>query len=358
MKRISSLSVLFLPLFLAIFQPRLFGQCGFGVEISVTPEAPQQVYCVYDTVKLSVEGSFENYQWYVNYDGSTTNLTPIDGATQSSLLLPIGEYGFGYFFVELTRDSCTEVVPPVMLDSWVFNFPAIEHSPQSVYCKGDSTIISNAFGSYAFYQWYKDWAPIPGANDAQYVVRESGTYVLEVAPLECPLLKLSSGVGPTFSFSGPDVPVITEEDGVLMASSGPNFQWYINGEAIPEATGSAYQPVQSGTYTVIVSDGGACAPGSAPFSYQLTSLGEPAWAIDFQLFPNPAREVLNVQGPAGERYSLRLLTAAGKEVLRQQHAGAGPQLQVPIGNLPEGVYICQLKYKGEAAHYRVVVAKH
>ncbi len=357
MKRVSYLSVLFLPLFLGILQPSLRGQCSFGVEISVTPEAPQQVYCVYDTVKLSVEGSFDHYQWYVNYDGSA-NLTPIDGATEASLQLPIGEYGFGYFFVELTRDSCTEVLPPVMLDSWVFNFPAIEHSPQSDYCKGDSTIISNAFGSYAFYQWYKDGVAISGANAAQYVVRESGTYVLEVAPQQCPLLMLSSGVGPTFSFSGPDVPVITQEDGVLMASSGPNFQWYLNGEAIPEATGAAYQPVESGTYSVVVTDGGACAPVSAPFFFQLTSVGEPIWGLDFQLFPNPARATLNVKGPAGERYSLRLLTAAGKEVLRQQHAGAGPLLQLPLDNLPEGAYICQIYYKGEAANYRVIVAKH
>jgi hypothetical protein len=355
MKRFFPLTALVLLMLLSARFP-LHAQCDFGVSIDLSPEAPQNVYCVYDTVKLSVEGSFDSYQWYLNYDGST-NLTLIDGATEASLLVPIAEYGFGYFFIELTRDDCTEVLPPVILDSWVFSFPAIEHSPQNQYCQGDSTIISNAFGSYPFYQWYRDWVPIPGANEAQYVVRESGTYTLEVAPAACPQLTLSSGVGPTFNFSGPAVPLITEVDGLLSSSSGPFYQWLLNGEPIPGATSATYTPVESGVYTVEVSDGEGCRPVSAPFDFQVTSTRQPAWAADFSFFPNPVQDMLQVQGPTEASYRLRLLNAAGKEVLRTQYPGGGSTLQLSLAHLPEGVYICQVNYREQLANYRIVLAR-
>jgi hypothetical protein len=355
MKHLSALIILLLGLTMTA-PHSLWSQCNFGVAIEISPEAPQNVYCPYDTVKLSVEGAFDSYQWYLNYDGSA-NLTLIEGATEASLLIPISEYGFGYFFVELTRDDCTEVLPPVVLDSWVFSFPAIEHSPQNQYCHGDSTIISNAFGSYPFYQWYRDWVLIPGANEAQYVVRQSGTYTLEVAPAACPQLTLSSGVGPTFNFSGPAVPVITEVDGVLVSSSGPFYQWLLNGEPIAGANSAAYEPSQSGVYTVEVSDGGVCRPISAPFDFQVTSTREPSWATGFSFFPNPVQDVLQVKAPATMPYRLRLLNAAGQEVLRLQHPGTGAYLQVSLAHLPEGIYIGQIYYQGELANYRIVLAK-
>lgn len=336
----------------------LSGQCNFDAEIILAPEAPQNVYCPYDSVKLSVAEPFDSYQWYYNFSGDPNSLTPLVGATQSSVLIPIGEFGFGYFFVELTRDDCTEVIEPVVIDSWVFSPVAVQHDPQDTYCNGDSTMVSNAFGAYASYQWLRNGEPIPGATGPQYVVKESGEYVLNASPFECPLITLTSGIGPYFTFIGPTVPSITEEDGLLHANStGPGFQWALDGVDIPEATGPSYQPAISGVYTVRASDGSGCSPLSEPYTFQLTGLRQPApWAGEFGLFPNPAGEKLTITGPAEARYELRLANALGQEVLRLRQQANGP-MELPLGQLAEGAYVLQIFFRGEMASYPVVVAR-
>lgn len=346
------LAVLLMPL-----SVKTAAQCGFEAEISLFPQAPQNVYCPYDTLKLSITEPFDSYQWYYNFDGDTANLIPIDGATASSIEIPIGAYGFGFFFVELTRDSCTEVIEPVVADSWVFSPIAVQHDPQNTYCHGDSTIISNAFGAYASYQWLRNGVPIDGANGPQYVVRESGEYVLNASPFECPLTVLTSGIGPSFTFTGPTPPAIEEVDGLLYANSNaPSYQWALNGVDIPEATGPTYQPAVSGIYTVSASDGSGCMPVSEPYTFQLTGLRQPvSWAPGFVLSPNPAGETLTITGPSDEGFDARILNAAGQEVIRRQHA-TGP-LALPAGQLPEGNYICQIFFRGERASYPIVVAR-
>lgn len=334
-------------------RPALLAQCGFESDINLEPMAPNGIYCSYDTLKMSVAEPFDAYRWYYSFDGSATNLAPIDGATGPALEILAGDYGYAFFFVELTRDNCTELSEPAVIDSWVFAPIAVQHEPQSEYCRGDSTLASNAFGSYASYQWLRDYEPIPGATGPEYWVKESGTYVLNASPFECPELTLTSGIGPTFTFTGPEVPVINWNGSLLTATSGPNYQWALNGALIDGATGQSYEPQEDGLYTVTVSDGSGCRPASAPVSVVISTAGQPAWATLFSIFPNPVGDALYVQAPRDASFELRLLNAGGKEVLSRQKVQAGPAV-VSTAGLSKGIYLLQLSYKGETAGYRVV----
>lgn len=343
-----------LPALATLFFPAaLYAQCGFESDINLEPQGANGVYCSYDTVTASIAEPFDSYQWLYNFDGSTNNLTPIFGADGPALEIPVGDYGYAFFFVELTRDGCTELSPPAVVDSWVFIPPAVEHEPQSEYCNGDSTLVSNAFGSYASYQWLRDYEPIDGATGPEYWVRESGIYVLNVSPFECPELTLTSGIGPTFAFTGPEVPVITWDGSVLTASSGPNYQWALNGTPIPGATGQIYEPQEDGEYTVTVSDGSDCMPASAPLSIVISGSRQPDWAAQFRVFPNPMGNALNIQAPPGTSFELQLLSVEGKEVLPRTLLSSDGA-PVSTARLSKGTYICRLYYKGETASFRLV----
>lgn len=325
-------------------------QCGFKSDINLEPQDDDGIYCPYDTLKMSIVEPFDSFQWYYNFDGATGNLTPIGGANGPVLEILIGDYGYAFFFVELTRGACTELSEPVVIDSWVFAPVAVQHDPQSEYCNGDSTLITNAFGAYASYQWLRDYEPIEGATGPEYWVRESGTYVLTASPFECPELILSSGIGPSFTFTGPEVPVISWDGALLTASSGPSYQWSLNGMPIPGATGQSFEPEENGVYTVTASDGSGCAPTSAPVAITISGLEGPAWAREFRIFPNPLGEALTVEPPQDAAFELQLLDAQGKEVQRQAGKGA---LVVDTRNLKKGIYLCQVFYRGEAATFRL-----
>jgi len=344
--------------FLAVFTlltalPALTAQCGFESDILLEPQGADGVFCSYDSLKMSVAEPFDSYQWHYNFDGSTSGLIPISQADGPTLQILAGDYGYAFFFVELTRGGCTELSQPAVIDTWVFAPVAVQHEPQSEYCRGDSTLITNAFGSYASYQWLRDYEPIPGADGPEYWVKESGIYVLNASPFECPELTLTSGIGPTFTFSGPEVPAISWNGMLLTASSGPNYQWLLNGMPIPGATAQSHEPEESGLYAVRASDGSGCAPVSAPIAITISGAGQPSWAREFKLFPNPLGETLNIQPPKGAAFELRLLDAEGKEIHRQIHSGTG-MLAIASGHLSKGTYFCQLVYGGEVATYKLV----
>src|SRR5690606_16496988 len=155
---------------------------------------------------------------------------------ESSYLVDVSNWGFAYFYLVATDVSgCEETSELQIIDSWVFSGVAISHDPQTNYCLGDSALIENAFNGPEFFQWFKNFEPIPGATAPQLWVKESGLYTLSAAWAVCPDFWVSSGVGPAFNFLQPLDVNIQVSDAVLTASTGESFQWLLNGVAIAGA---------------------------------------------------------------------------------------------------------------------------
>ncbi|MBL7792182.1 MAG: T9SS type A sorting domain-containing protein [Saprospiraceae bacterium] len=335
---------------------KLQAQCEFDPVIALFPQAEGNVYCSYDTVKLTVNGTFDSYQWHYNFNNSNTGGTPIGGAIGGTYFVEIAEWGFAYFYVTVTLNGCTESSPAVLIDSYVFLSPAIAHDPESTYCKGDSTLISNAFGSFASYQWYRDGEPIAGATQAEYWVTETGYYVLFASPELCPQTVLTSGVGPSFEFVGPEPPVITVQGNTLQSSSGPNYQWYLNGSAISGATTSTYTPTESGAYTVRVSDNSGCAPESAPVTFVVTGTRMPDWAAGVEVFPNPATSTLHLRNQSREAIVATLLDITGRQLLAPQVVDPG-LATMDLEGLQPGLYLCRLQVEAEVLYLKILKDK-
>jgi glucose/arabinose dehydrogenase len=67
---------------------------------------------------------------------------------------------------------------------------------------------------------------------------------------------------------GDFMPSLTEADGVLTATAGATHWWYRNGEFIAGASGATYTPTESGTYTVVVSNGSGCSRESNAIEFE------------------------------------------------------------------------------------------
>lgn len=61
----------------------------------------------------------------------------------------------------------------------------ITNSRPLQFCEGDSTVLSVASTSGVTYQWRRNDVDIPGATDASYVVKQSGTYQAIISNLTC-----------------------------------------------------------------------------------------------------------------------------------------------------------------------------
>lgn len=332
-------------IFLLIATYAVQAQCSFDVDFSFEPQAPGNVYCPYDVVQLKATSGLTAYQWYYSYTGSMADGQEISGANSSEFLVDVGSWGFAYFYVLAVDDTGCEAFSDLkILDSWVFSGVAIAHDPQTDYCKGDSVLIENAFNGPAFFQWYKNFEPIPGATAPQLWVKESGTYTLSAAWQVCPDYWVSSGVGPTFNFTAPIEVEIQINGSTLTASSGQSFQWLLNGEPIAGATGNTYEAEANGMYIVQVVDLNGCTAVSEPINITILNTRD-GNRTALQFGPNPFNEVLQIQsGGAGLR-SLELYDVSGRRVAIQ-HVSKGTQSYAwqLSPRLPAGWYTCRIRF--------------
>jgi hypothetical protein len=143
-------------------------------------------------------------------------------------------------------------------------------------------------------------------------------------------------------------PSITWGDMVLTSTAANTYQWYLDGEEIPEATEQTLVPAVNGDYSVLTTDANGCTAESEPFYFgsvgmQDTSLGS------MRVYPQPAKGTLHIAGVrVGAPY--RLLDAQGRVVL--QGTFQTSTVTVDIRELAPGMHVLEA---GNEAPVRVVV---
>jgi PKD repeat protein len=140
----------------------------------------------------------------------------------------------------------------------------------------------------------------------------------------------------------PTVPAISFLPVLLSSSSPSGNQWLLNGIPIPGAISQTYVPLQNGNYTVLVTDSNNCFAISA--IYQFTSLGiEQFGYVKYLMFPNPVKDILNIQFPGQEDLTTTVLVInlLGETILTQTLSGKS-ELNVDVKDLSAGIYILQV----------------
>jgi hypothetical protein len=320
------------------FSFSLKGQCSFDPTITVSPFDPNYVYCPGDMVTLATE-AYDSYQWFYNFSNSNTGGTPIMGATGQQYVVDVAFWGFAWFYVEATKDGCTEASPTQIIDSWVFLSPVIQSSGQSTYCEGDSTEILMPSPGIFKYRWYRNGVLIPGANQQNYWVKESGTYTIEVAYEPCPELWWSSGVGPSFTFLELETPNVTLSGNTLTADSGTQLQWFLNGQPINGANGPSWVATQTGSYTLLFTGSNGCSGVTPPVFVTISSVGEPG-AAPVRIYPNPAREAFFIEAGA-DIARIQVIDMQGRVWQAIERPG-GSEIRIPMENSPAGMYVVRV----------------
>ncbi len=210
----------------------------------------------------------------------------------------------------------------------------------TTFCAGGSvTLTATGTGNFL-------WSN--GATTSSINVTQSGTYTVTVTNAsQCAATSapVTVTVNPT-----PATPTISATPqtggGILLTSSaGVGNQWYLGGQPIPGATGTAYlvaTSAQNGTYTVVATGLGGCesAPSLGLPVVITGTMEETAAAAGFSLWPNPTADGrLFLTLPATTAPTpVTILDATGRVVYAAEHrATAGQPVELRL-TLPVGVY--------------------
>jgi hypothetical protein len=275
------------------------------VNENINPDKPKltpagnQTTCSGTAVVLTSSAATGN-QWLLNG-------TPLLGATAKtySVIAASGDYS-----VRVTNTAgCVALSDTIKVNVLAKPFePLITSNRGLALCPGEEVTLSSSYSSGN--QWYRNNVLISGATGRAFKPTDSGNYTVIVTnTLGCSTLSAIAAV--TYN-TNPAKPAVSASDTlsfcaggsvVLTSTSVSGNQWYKNGVLITSATAIHFTAVESGEYTVRVSNVSGC------FSVSDT--------IQVNVNNAPAVPQLSASGP--------LQLCPGKEVTLTSNAPTGNQ---------------------------------
>jgi hypothetical protein len=214
-------------------------------------------------------------------------------------------------------------------------------SPTDVLCSNETVEVSAPAG-YDAYLWSNGGTGNPLAY--------SGTGPLSVVASSATGCAHSNALSFTLLASPPE-PVITPDGALLTSTTGPSYQWFLDGQPINGATGQAWTAQANGSYTVEHTAANGCSAMSAPVQVLSVGVREQASA-GFAAWPSPTQGALTVQVPASREAVVQVLDAEGR--IRLQARVTGTQVQLPLDGLAPGAYLVVASADGQRWTTRVL----
>ncbi len=89
----------------------------------------------------------------------------------------------------------------------------------------------------------------------------------------------------------------------------------------------------------------------------LSATDTPLKNSKLSLYPNPASDFLYIDAGNMKNSDLQIIDFSGREILSKNLGNITTQIQIPITNIPEGIYFVILKGDAEVKTAKLVVKK-
>jgi hypothetical protein len=146
----------------------------------------------------------------------------------------------------------------------------------------------------------------------------------------------------------PPFPIITQVGYTLTSSPSTFYQWQLNAVDIPGATNQSYTVMQSGFYTVVVSDANGC-KNSASLEVIISGIEDLTGDGNISIFPNPANDEIMIQVssiPANEVTTISIINILGK-IVQQEEVRWKDYVTLDVKNLSSGIYLVEVENEKE-----------
>ena len=173
----------------------------------------------------------------------------------------------------------------------------------------------------------------------------------------------SGGNSPDFNVTVnpvPPTPVITENGAILTSSAPSGNQWYLNGVAIPGATGQTFEVTESGDYYVIVTLSGCSSDPSNTITIVMPGINQ-LTGTRLQVFPVPNDGMFTVActWSADENLTLEVYNYLGVRIHESKIYPIQGKVEriVDLRPIPNGIYTVVLRTADDRVLRRILVNK-
>lgn len=148
-------------------------------------------------------------------------------------------------------------------------------------------------------------------------------------------------------------PLITWNGTNLITSGYSTYQWYLNGNPISGASASAYNPTTNGTYKV-VGFNSSCDFESMEYELNTISVDEIGEKISFEMYPNPASDVVIVS--LNESSDVIIYNSIGAVIYTNQLTNA--LSEIDVSQFENGLYTVIVQtHAGSSCAKQLVIAR-
>ena len=323
------------------------GDLAFGDEVTITYKAATDPG-LYSIQYYLVDAEESIFGEWIDYPTGT-----VEGTNSWTVQDLFSNSPFQSFFVEDIETESQQVLQNILTQP----------------VQGDQPVLR-------FYHWY-DTQPGADGGLVEISTNEGDTWISlgdkifrnpytgPVAYTTFTIPNLSSFSGNSYGFipSYVDLSEYLGEDILIRFKFGTDetiggLGWYVDDIELMDM-------LNYNTEACVTSDQGDNACADAPSRGTIVDSQLPSGVenvqlegLSFSLFPNPAKDILNIQLTAANQadVSLRILTVDGKEMIQWNGTFFGTQtLPVDVSRLPEGMYMVQVITAGQVATEKVVI---
>ncbi|MHA7060129.1 Ig-like domain-containing protein [Aquimarina sp. M1] len=284
----------------------------------------------------------------VNFNNTTINNVNTylwdfgDGVT-STAQNPIHTYtNSGTYSVSLTTSNSAGQDTRQRNDFIVINIPEQPEGEDQRICIGESTSLTVTGNSN--FEWYDTPTGgnilFTGSTFEAAALQSSQTYYVAGSFDNC-----TTNTRTAISIiveENPEPPAISIAD-TQSLSVDPvyaQYQWYYEGEAIADSNNSQYTPDLIGEYNVEVFNETGCTAFSEAFSVDLSQLNLSQGTRIFNFYPNPTRDILQIDGLTINQKDLRIVNTSGQIIVASAITS-----EIDLSMLSSGLYIILIDNK-------------
>lgn len=287
----------------------------------------------------------------------TVNLSAYDGQPNVRIKFEsYNAYGNNLFLDDIKVEGvCANGLPAPPLPEY--------SASASTICEGATVNFTNQTQNATSYLWtFPGGTPATStATNPSVVFNNAGVYNVQ--------LEATNTGGTNIALSNVTITVnpnpvvnVTLSNGVLTATApgATNYQWYLNNAFITGANQPNYVPTISGVYKVRVTNSYGCSVMSSIVEVIVdNSMSNDVYSLgDWEIFPNPTNDVLNIKWKHVEVEKLQIIDTYGR-VISNIKMDQGMNVSIiHTAHLAEGVYFIKAIGKTVDIPMKRFIVKH
>ncbi|MEO5674781.1 MAG: T9SS type A sorting domain-containing protein, partial [Chitinophagales bacterium] len=158
----------------------------------------------------------------------------------------------------------------------------------------------------------------------------------------------------------PATPIISQVGYTLTSTFASTYQWQLNSVDIPGATSQAYTVLQSGLYTVVVSDSNGCT-NIASKDVVISGIDEVNDDANIFISPNPSNGNFTIQllKCFGDEISIEVVNALGQNIFSSAEKITGDKFkkEIDLRSMARGAYFIEVKTINGFARKKIFLAE-